>query len=122
MTVSREAAANIRIWAISMTNLRSQMSATAPDASDSSMIGAEVDACTNATMSAVGAMEVISHEAPTAWIRPPKFEIRLALQIIAKMREWKGARVGESRQDSGSNAKKRERAVTRMGTSVVFGG
>ena len=63
-------------------------------------------------MSADGAMDVIIHEAPTAWIRLPKFEIRLAVQIIAKMREWNGARVGELRQDRGSAESKRERTVT----------
>jgi hypothetical protein len=62
------------------------------------MMGKVVEAWTRATMSGDGAMDVIIHEAPTAWMRLPKFEIRLALQIIAKMREWNGARVGESRQ------------------------
>jgi hypothetical protein len=51
------------------------------------MMGKVVEAWTRATMSAEGAIDVIIHEAPTAWIRVPKFEIRLALQIIAKMRE-----------------------------------
>jgi hypothetical protein len=76
------------------------------------MMGKVVEAWTRATMSADGAMDVIIQEAPTAWMRLPKFETRLALQIIAKMREWNGARVGESRQDWGSTESKRERTVT----------
>jgi hypothetical protein len=51
------------------------------------MMGKVVEAWTRATMSAEGAIDVIIHEAPTAWMRLPKLEIRLALQIIAKMRE-----------------------------------
>jgi hypothetical protein len=71
------------------------------------MMGKVVEAWTRATMSAEGAIDVIIQEAPTAWMRLPKFETRLALQIIAKMREWNGASVGESRQDLGSKASKR---------------
>jgi hypothetical protein len=83
------------------------MSAVAPDGSESSMMGKVVEACTRATMSAEGAIDVIIQEAPTAWMRLPKFEIRLALQIIAKIRESNGASVGESRQDLGSKDSKR---------------
>src|SRR3981081_2181289 len=98
MTVSTAETTNIKLWAMSISRRRSQMSAVAPDGSDSSRVGKVVEACTRATMSAEGAIDVIIQEAPTAWMRLPKFEIRLALQIIAKMREWNGARVGESRQ------------------------
>ena len=63
--------------------------------------------CARLSTPAHAAIDVISQEAPTAWIRVPKFEIRLAVQIIAKIREWNGASVGESRQDLGSNACKR---------------
>jgi hypothetical protein len=51
------------------------------------MMGNVVEAWTSATMSAEGAIDVIIQEAPTAWMRLPKFEIRLAVQISAKMRE-----------------------------------
>jgi hypothetical protein len=51
------------------------------------MMGKVVEAWTSATMSAEGAIDVIIQEAPTAWMRLPKFEIRLAVQISAKMRE-----------------------------------
>jgi hypothetical protein len=74
----------------------------APETSENSMMGNVVEACTSATMSGEGAIDVISHEAPTDWMRLPKLETRLAVQIIAKMREWNGASVGESRQDCGS--------------------
>ena len=39
------------------------------------------------TMTVPGAIDVISHEAPTVWMRLPKFETRLAVQISEKMRE-----------------------------------
>ena len=87
MAVSAEATANINPWAMSISRRRSQMSAVAPAGSESSMIGKAVEAWTRATMSAEGAIDVISQEAPTAWMRVPKFEIRLAVQIIAKIRE-----------------------------------
>ena len=48
------------------------------------MIGSVVEACTSATMSAEVAIAVISQAAPTAWIRPPKFEARLANQMLRK--------------------------------------
>jgi hypothetical protein len=41
-------------------------------------------------MSAEGASEVISHVAPTFWIRLPKFDTRLAIQMARKMRERNG--------------------------------
>jgi hypothetical protein len=69
-------------------------------------------------MSADGAIDVIIHDAPTAWIRVPKLETRLAVQIMAKTREWNGAKVGESRQDWGSRESKRERTVTPENTST----
>ena len=50
-------------------------------------MGSVVDAWTSATMSGEGAMDVIIQEAPTDWMRLPKFETRLAVQIIAKTRE-----------------------------------
>ncbi|MGH8136990.1 MAG: hypothetical protein ACREVV_02175 [Steroidobacteraceae bacterium] len=45
-------------------------------------------------------------------MRLPKFEMRLAVQIAANMREWNGASVDELRQDAGSNAEKRARTLT----------
>ena len=56
------------------------------------MIGSVVEACTRATRSADAPMEVISHDAPTDWISPPKFEARLAIQTARKMRCRKGRR------------------------------
>src|SRR5262245_19824931 len=51
-------------------------------------------------MSAVGDSEVISHEAPTDWIRPPKLENRLATQSARKMRYLNGVRA-DARRISG---------------------
>jgi len=50
-------------------------------------------------MSGDGAIESIIQEAPTDWIRLPKFETRLADQILRNVRERKGASV-EARQES----------------------
>jgi hypothetical protein len=50
-------------------------------------------------MSAEGAIEVISQEAPTPWMRLPKFETRLAVQMARKMRCRNGASV-EARHDA----------------------
>ena len=60
------------------------LSAIAPATSESSMMGSETEACTSATMSGDGAIESIIHEAPTDWIRLPKFDSRLAIQMSRK--------------------------------------
>ncbi len=43
-------------------------------------------------MPAESEMVVIIQAAPTAWIRPPKFDARLAIQIARKVSCLKGAR------------------------------
>jgi hypothetical protein len=48
------------------------------------MMGSVVDAWTRATMSAESAIEVIIHEAPTDWMRPPKFDAKLANHTARK--------------------------------------
>lgn len=68
-------------WAISITLRRSKLSAIAPATTENSMTGNAAEACTRATMPADVEMLVISHAAPTVWIRAPKFEARLAIQI-----------------------------------------
>ncbi len=50
--------------------------------SENSMIGSAVEVWTSATMSSEAVIVVIIQAAPTAWIRPPKFEARLANQIV----------------------------------------
>src|SRR5262245_22449439 len=67
-----------------MSRRRSNTSAAAPAANENSMIGSTVEACTRATTSAVGASDVMSHDAPTDWISPPKLETRLATQSARK--------------------------------------
>jgi hypothetical protein len=57
------------------------------------MIGRALEACTSATMSCELAIAVIIQAAPTAWIRPPKFDAMLANQIIRKVGTLKGAKV-----------------------------
>ncbi len=52
------------------------------------MIGRVTDDCTSATMSALGAIESISHEAPTDWIIEPKLDAMLASQI-ARNTGWR---------------------------------
>ena len=77
--------------AISMTRRRSKLSAIAPAASENSMIGSVVEACTSATMLAEAAIVVIIQAAPTAWISPPKFEARVASQIARNVGFLSGA-------------------------------
>jgi hypothetical protein len=48
------------------------------------MIGKVTEAWTSATIPAE-LIEVIIHEAPTDWIRPPKFDARLAIQTARKI-------------------------------------
>src|SRR3954469_3918060 len=55
-------------------------------------------------MSAEGAIEVMSQDAPTPWIRLPKFETRLAVQMARKMRCRNGARVEERQAPRPSSA------------------
>lgn len=88
--------------ATSMIRRRSKLSASAPDTSEKSMIGSEVDACTSATMFAEEEIEVISQAAPTDWMRPPKLDARLAIQIVRKMSCLKGAS-GEIRWGTSSS-------------------
>jgi hypothetical protein len=78
---------SIAICAMSMMMRRSQMSAMAPDGSDSSMMGSVVEACTSATMSGEGASEVMSQEAPTDWIRLPKFDTSVAVHTARNTRD-----------------------------------
>ena len=79
--------------AASMTRRRSKLSAIAPPSSAKSMTGSVVEACTSATMSAESAIEVISQAAPTAWIRPPRFDAMLANQTSRNVRMRNGASV-----------------------------
>ena len=74
----------MKIWATTMTLRRSMLSAIAPATSENSMMGSAVEACTSATMSGDGAIESIIQDAPTDWIRLPKFESRLAIQTPRK--------------------------------------
>ena len=72
----------------------------APDASENSITGSVVEAWTSATISAEGEIEAIIQEAPTAWIRPPKFEARLANQTARKIGCCSGTK-GETRAFAG---------------------
>ncbi len=63
------------------TMRRSYMSAMAPAASDSSMMGSISAVCTSATMSADDVICVIAHAAPTPLIMRPRLESRLASQM-----------------------------------------
>ncbi|MCY1236724.1 hypothetical protein D9M72_493960 [compost metagenome] len=53
-------------------------------------------------MFAEGEIEVISQAAPTDWMRPPKLDARLAIQIVRKMSCLKGAS-GELRWGTSSS-------------------
>ncbi|VXC78681.1 hypothetical protein SPHINGOAX6_50043 [Sphingomonas sp. AX6] len=80
MTIARLIdTSSINACAPSITCLRSRLSATAPDQSDSSRMGNAVDAWTSATICDDGVSDVISHDAPTDWINPPKLDAMLAI-------------------------------------------
>src|SRR5688500_7973578 len=98
--VSRTDTTSARICAASISARRSSTSDAAPAARQNSMYGSTVEACTSATTSAVGDSEVISQEAPTDWISPPKLEHRLASQSARKMWYLNGVR-GDARTVSG---------------------
>src|SRR5690606_15733904 len=92
---------SMKHWQASITLRRSRLSATAPAQSDSSMIGSVVAAGTSATIIEEPESEVIIHAAPTDWMRPPKFEERLASQMARKMGMERGdGAVGESASDT----------------------
>ncbi|MND94446.1 hypothetical protein D3C80_866630 [compost metagenome] len=82
---------SMKVWAASMILRRSTVSASAPAASDSSMIGRVTDACTRAVIWAE-AMEVIIQAAPTDWISPPKLVTRLVIHTARKIGCFSGAR------------------------------
>src|SRR3954469_9522832 len=71
----------------------------APAASEKNMIGSVVDVCTSATISADGAIDAMSHAAPTDWISPPKFDARLEIHTARKSRWRMGA--SEERDSAG---------------------
>src|SRR5690242_12904840 len=89
---------------ISMTVRRRQISATAPAGSENSKIGRATAACTRATISGEEAIEVMSHEAPTACTRLPKFDTRLAIHTAANSRSLRGTRVDEPRSAANIDA------------------
>ena len=78
-------------WPISMMRRRSKLSASAPEISENSMIGSEVEACTSATIFTESVIDVIIQAAPTAWINPPKLEARLATQMTRNVSCLNGA-------------------------------
>src|SRR5262245_2176475 len=53
-------------------------------------MGSAVAVCTSATMSGDPAMDVINHAAATDWMRPPRFDSRLAIQTLRKIAIPKG--------------------------------
>ena len=98
-SVSATETASMKTWATSMTRRRLKLSAIAPAASEKTMIGSVVEACTSATMLAEVVIEVIIQAAPTACTRPPKFDARLASQIarnvgLLQRRQGRGRRRG----------------------------
>jgi hypothetical protein len=83
-TVSANDTASMKIWAQIITRRRLKLSAMAPPMSASSTKGSVAEAWTSATRSTASAIEVISQAAPTPWIRPPRLEAILAVQIERK--------------------------------------
>lgn len=75
----------MKVCAQSITTRRSRLSAMAPAESENSMMGRDVEACTNATSCADPDSEVISQDAPTACTSAPKFDDIEANQIALKI-------------------------------------
>ncbi|GAB1361760.1 hypothetical protein MASR1M32_09960 [Rhodobacter sp.] len=67
------------------------MSATAPAATASTMIGKVVEACTSATIPSDGVSSAIFQAAPTPCISDPRFDTRVAVQISRKLGWRRGA-------------------------------
>src|SRR5690606_29315864 len=76
---------SMKAWELIMTIRLSTLSAIAPANTENSMTGSVMEAWTSATMLADGLMEVISQEAPTDWMRPPRLEAMFASHTDRKI-------------------------------------
>ena len=81
-------------WAISMMRRRSKLSASAPETSENSMIGSDVEACTSATMFTESEIDVIIQAAPTrldqaAEIRGEARQPDDAEGVVPERRQWR---------------------------------
>jgi hypothetical protein len=85
--------------ATSITERRSQMSATAPAGIDNSMTGKALAPCTKATISDERVKDTINHAAPTVCTRVPILDKRLANQSDEKIPLFNGASADKT-QDS----------------------
>lgn len=83
---------SIKLCATSITRRRLKLSASAPDTNENNMIGSAVDAWTKATIPTELEMVVIIQAAPTDWIKDPKFEDRLAIQMLRNVSFLNGAK------------------------------
>src|SRR5690606_2030123 len=92
----------------------STVSASAPAASDSSMIGRVTEACTRATIWAE-AIEVIIQAAPTDWISPPKLVNRLVIHTARKT----GCRSGASAEGRPGGTGAGPEGAAEVGASAV---
>src|SRR3546814_14951564 len=82
---SSDLTTSMNTCAHSITTRRSKLSANAPAHNDSSMIGSVVEDCTRATSCGESTSDAIIQDAPTDWMRPPKFEAMLAIQTARKV-------------------------------------
>src|SRR5690606_7764324 len=84
-TASTTDTTSMNSCAPSMIRRRSKLSAIAPATSENSITGSATEPCTRATMSSERAIEIISQDAPTDWIMPPKLDDALASQTLRKI-------------------------------------
>ena len=82
--------ASMKTCATIISLRRSKVSASAPASSANNMMGSVVAVWTRLTSTGDAASEIISHDAPTDWINPPKREARLAIQTSRNMAKAKG--------------------------------
>ncbi|MNJ49295.1 hypothetical protein D3C77_445160 [compost metagenome] len=96
------APANAKLSAPMQTRRRSNMSDIAPAGRAKSMMGAIRAVWTRATIMASSVSRLMLQAAPTLWIRMPKFDKRLADQILRKTGTPNGARRPSARSVIGA--------------------
>jgi hypothetical protein len=82
----------VNMYADVITSMRrrSKMSDSIPDGNANSKIGREVAVVIRETKRGFGAIEVISHDAPTSYIAAPTYEKRAAIHNIRNKLDLKG--------------------------------
>ena len=81
---SEATASSIQVWVNRSSRRRSTTSASAPEGSESRIIGMASLVCSSATRRGECERDIISHDSPTSSIHDPTFEIRAAIHSARK--------------------------------------